>query len=203
MTAWADESGKCGDNLTWTYVDATKTLTISGTGTMWDYDTGDTPWYYSYRSTIQTIFIQEGVTHIGGRAFQNCFSLTSINIPNSVTSIASRAFEGCGNLTSVHITDLAAWCNITFDSGLYANPLCYAHHLYLNNQEITNLIIPEGMTSIGDFAFQNCTGLTSITIPNSVTDIGHNAFEGCRSLTSITIPNSVTSIGNYAFYKCI
>ena len=58
------------------------------------------------------------------------------------------------------------------------------------------------VTSIGNSAFKNCTGLTSITIPNSVTSIGRNAFYGCTSLTSITIPNSVTKIGKDPFRNC-
>ncbi len=138
------------------------------------------------------------VTSIGYRAFYNCRSLTSVTIPNSVTSIGEFAFSGCSSLTSVHITDLAAWCKITFGD----NPLNYAHHLYLNNEEITNLVIPESVTSIGGSAFSGCSGLTSVTIPNSVTSIGERAFSSCRSLTSVTIPNSVTSIGSEAFYRC-
>ena len=72
----------------------------------------------------------------------------------------------------------------------------------LNNQEITDLIIPASVTSIGDFAFFLCSGLTSVTIPNSVTSIGDRAFLRCSELTSVTIPNSVTSIGYSAFYGC-
>ena len=67
---------------------------------------------------------------------------------------------------------------------------------------LTNVIIGNGVTSIGDYAFAGCTSLTDITIPDGVTSIGERAFYGCTSLESITIPDSVTSIGEYAFYGC-
>jgi len=116
-----------------------------------------------------------------------------------VTSIGSDAFSECSGLKKVIVKDIAAWCGIKF-SGFYSNPLHYAHHLYSDdNTEITNLVIPNSVTSIGDLAFRYCSSLTSVTIPNSVTSIGNSAFTSCSGLTSITIPNSVTSIGSYAF----
>ena len=124
-----------------------------------------------------------------------------ITIPNSVTSIGNSAFAYCFGLTSVHISDIAAWCAISFGDD-DANPLSYAHNLYLNGELVTDLVIPNSVTSIGDYAFSGCSGLTSIEIPNSVTSIGDYAFFDCSSLTSVTIPNSVTSIGDEAFLSC-
>ena len=141
------------------------------------------------------------VTSISSLAFDGCSGLTSVTIPNSVTKIGTCAFQSCSGLTRVDITDLAAWCNISFADGS-ANPCLHAHHLYLNNEEITDLVIPNSVTSIGSNAFRGCSGLTSITIPNSVTSIGRYAFDGCSGLTSISIPNSVTSIEYFAFDGC-
>ena len=175
-------------------------------------------------SGLPSITIPNSVTSIGDGAFASCNGLTSVTIPISVTNIEGQAFRDCFGLTSVHISDLAAWCDIEFAS-FYANPLFYAHHLYLNGEEVKDLVIPNSMTYIAGhtfagcsgltsvtipnsvknicwYAFMDCSGLTSVTIPNSVTSIDHAAFSGCSGLTSVTIPNSVTSIWNYAFSGC-
>jgi len=141
------------------------------------------------------------VTAIGGYGFYGCDDLTSITIPDSVTSIGNYAFNGCSSLTGVYITDMTKWCSITFANAT-DNPLYYAKNLYLNGELVTELVIPDGVTSIGNYAFYNCSSLASVTIGNGVTSIGDYAFYNCGGLTSVTMGNSVTSIGDYAFYNC-
>ena len=129
-----------------------------------------------------------------------CFTTATgeITIPNSVTSIEEGAFSGCTGLKKVNYTgDVKGWVSISMKS----NPICYSKNLYLNDVLLTDLVLPEGITTMSDaFAYDTC--LTSVTIPNSVTEIGWSAFEDCTGLTSITIPNSVTSIGEAAFSGC-
>ena len=136
-------------------------------------------------NSLTSIVIPEGVTSIGAGAFGGCSSLTSITIPDSVTSIGD-AFYNCSSLNEVYISDIAAWCAIDFESSS-ANPLYNGAELYLNGELVTALEIPEGVTSIGEWAFYNFDSLTSITISNSVTNIGGYAFYGCDSLESITV----------------
>ena len=152
-------------------------------------------------SGLTSVTIGNGVTSIGNHAFYECSSLTSVTIPDSVTSIGDHAFRYCDSLTSVYISDIAAWCGIDF-GGSSANPLSYAHNLYLNGKLVTDLTIPDSVTSIGSYAFYGCSSLTSITIPDSVTSIGSYAFYGCTGLTSVTIGNGVTSIGSMVFAYC-
>ncbi len=152
-----------------------------------------------------SVTIPDSVTSIGQEAFRGCTSLTNVTIGNGVTEIGYNAFDGCTSLRSVYITDIAAWCGISFSLSLgdVGNPLqYYACSLYLNGELVTDLVIPDGVTSIGDYAFYAYYQLTSVTIPDSVTSIGDSAFSECRSLTSVTIPDSVTSIGDSAFSFC-
>ena len=145
--------------------------------------------------------IPDSVTTIGEYAFGYCSNLASITIPNSVTSIRYNAFTECSSLKSVYINDIAAWCNISFIE-VYSNPLSYARSLYLNNELVTELIIPDSVTTIGFAAFENYSNLTSVTIGDGVTLIETSAFSGCSSLASVTIGESVTSIHTDAFGNC-
>lgn len=141
------------------------------------------------------------VRSIGKEAFRECGHLTSIKIPKSVTKIGSNAFSGCNHISAVYISDLTAWCKIKFEH-YYSNPLGYDTHLYINGKKVTKLEIPNGVTSIGEWAFAGYSGLNSVTIPNSVKSIGEYAFSGCNGLTSINIPNSVTGIERFTFAYC-
>ena len=156
---------------------------------------------YLNNELVTDLIIPDSVTTIGEGAFRYCESLTSVTIPDSVTTIGEDAFYECSSLTGVYISDIAAWCNISFGSW-DSNPLYYARNLYLNNELVTDLIIPDSVTTIGEGAFRYCESLTSVTIPDSVTSIGNDVFKECSSLTSVTIGNSVTSIGSSAFYRC-
>ena len=153
-------------------------------------------------SGLTSITIPDSVISIGSSAFEGCSGLTSITIPDSVISIGSSAFSNCSRLSSVYISDIEAWCNIEFQVNFTANPLYYAKNLYLNNELVTELIIPDGVTLIGESVFYNCTSLTSVEIPDSVSLIGDCAFYNCSNLMSIVIPDTVLSIGGRAFYNC-
>ena len=172
--------------LNWNYDAGTKTLTITGTGAMPDFNApADRPWE-SFRSDIQTVTIGAGVTTIGEYAFHGCTKLPSITIPNSVTAIGEHAFGNCWTLTSITLPDGLQTI------GKSAFSAC----------AMTSITLPESLTTIEKKVFWGCDKLTSITIPNRVTTIGESAFYGCKKLPSITIPNGVTTIGKEAFYQC-
>ncbi len=114
-------------------------------------------------------------------------NVTSIFIPSGIKYISGNAFVYyySRNLTKVEFASIESFLNIRF--GEYSNPLFIAHHLYINGSEVKNLVIPNSITSINEYAFQGCYGMTSVTIPNSVTSIGSYAFEECSSLTSVKV----------------
>lgn len=152
---------------------------------------------FSKCKKMTEIQIPEGVTTISDAFFQ-CTSLVSVNIPSSVTYIGA-AFNQCSALAEVHITDLKAWCGIEFMNNSTANPLVIAQHLYLNGMEVKDLVIPEGTTKIGKFAFYKCNSLTSVTIPSGVTDFGERVFDSCEGLTSVT---SASNLPSQTFRLC-
>ena len=217
------KNGKCGDNVYWSYDEDSKTLTISGTGAMNNYEENNKAPWYGYCENILTVKISSGVTTIGSCAFEDCSSLTSVTIPNSVTTIGEEALCFCSSLTSITIPDSVtiigdyvfdscssltninvALGNLNYsskDGVLFDKNKSTLIQYPIGNQR-TEYIIPNSVTTIGEFAFDECSSLTSVTIPNSVTSIGGWAFSNCDSLTSATIPNSVTTISNYAFDGC-
>ncbi|MBR5983374.1 MAG: leucine-rich repeat domain-containing protein, partial [Bacteroidales bacterium] len=137
------------------------------------------------------------VTSIGDYAFYSCTGLTSVTIPSSITSISNNASFPHSSLTSITVNS----SNTVYDSRNNCNAIIKTS----TNTLICgckNTIIPSTVTSIGDRAFANCSGLTTVSIPNSVRSIGTSAFSDCSGLTSATIGNSVESIGERAFYNC-
>ena len=217
--ARADDSGSCG-TVSYSYVESTHTLTISGTGAMTDYEnSSERPWY-NYVEEIETVIIEDGVTSIGDFAFIDCTSLTSVTIPASVTTIGDAAFFSCSGLTAVTIpagvttigVEAFSYCSNIATMTVEANNKVYDSRNSCNaiiEQESNtliagckNTIIPDDVTRIGDNAFEGCSGLTTITIPAGVTSISDYAFNDCYSLTTITIPASVTNIGVEAFSYC-
>ena len=179
-------TGTCGNDLTWELVIGTGTLTISGTGSMFDFEI-NLPGWNPYSAYISTVSLPEGIENIGNLAFYQCSALTQINFPNSISRIGDWAFMGCSLLAEIELSN-----GIT-NIGQYAFSGC---------SSLKQINIPETVTEIGNGAFDACSALTEITIPGKVTDIRDGMFYGCSALEQITLHDEVTSIGDYAFYEC-
>ena len=165
------------------------------------------PAYLCYgMENLTSVTIPNSVTSIGGDAFAGCSGLTSVTIPNSVTSIGEYAFYNVPNIVYSGTATGSPW-GARSVNGYVEGYLVYESEaktqlLACSSAATGEIIIPNSVTSIGESAFDGCSGLTAVTIPNSVTSIGMYAFSRCSGLTSVTIPNSVTSIGMYAFSRC-
>ncbi len=161
-------------------------------------------WAFCWCDALKSVVIGNGVTAIGGSAFAYCGSLESVTIPVSLKSISDGAFCGCNSLAEVNISDLSAWLDISFENYDFedANPCCNGAALYLNGELLEDLVIPDGVTSIGNNAFAGCSSIKSVVIPDSVTDIRSDAFIGCSSLKSVVIGDGVVSIDMGIFSYC-
>lgn len=175
-------SGKCGDNLTWK-LDANGTLTISGTGKMYDYTTAlNTPWK---TLTVKNVVIEEGVQYIGAWAFTYKGTIESFKLPKSLTAIGQAAFCGTG-IESIELPDEIKKLHATFS----------------NCEKLKHIKWPSNLTTIGEMTFNNCVSLTNIEIPDSVTSIEQMAFAKCNGLVEVVIPENVTNLEWGAFQEC-
>ena len=220
------DSGICGDNAYWV-LDAAGTLTISGTGRMYDFGNyydhyygnyEDMPWY-DYRTTVNRVVIENGVENIGDYAFAEC-SITSVSIAESVTGIGREAFVYCNSLTDINIPDsvtsigerafqnCCALTAVTLPAGITT----IQGGTFYNCSNLVSITIPETVIEITaayseayDYpfgAFADCTNLTDISIPENVQYIAACTFKNCSSLSTLELPAALNSIGRHAFYGC-
>ena len=153
---------------------------------------------------VKSVIVPEGIESIGERVFYLCENLESITIPSTLSSVEGMAFGNCSKIKKVYISDLASWCNITFDSYWgyeNSNPLVQANDLYLNNELIEECIIPETVTEIKGGVFAGAS-FHSLSIPNTVTTIGKSAFGG-SGILYLELPTSINMIPDEAFGSCV
>ena len=220
------DSGTCGDNLTWT-LDDEGTLTISGTGEMYNYvleDMVNAPWCnVSLSDLVKNVVINNGVTSIGRDAFRFCHQLETVTIPNTVTSIGAFAFYDCVKLQTVSLPKSVTWigkycfsnCSqlssisvdkdnenySSLDGVLYnKNKTELIRYPACKNAESFNM--PESLIVIDDDAFAYSRKLKNISFGDNITTIGEEAFEYCSNLISVIIPDRVTNISFECFSGC-
>ena len=182
-------SGKCGDSAKWK-LDAEGTLTISGTGRMYDYewpaDRGGTtpPWLANkYRDSIRALHVEQGITYIGRCAFDSCGNLSDVTLPTSLRIIGQCAFNDCTALRSIQLPE--GLTTIMEDA--------------FNAAGLVSITFPSTLGELRDGAFMNCEKLQSLRLPEGLTTIGNWAFYCNPNISSIYIPASVTTIGEEAF----
>ncbi len=208
-------SDQCGDNVFWSFDEATGVLTISGSGEVRDYDydlvKGEPMPWHGQEWTISKLIIKEGITGIGKAAFYNVEGLKEVNIPKSVKKIGYFAFRDCGSIEKIYYAGtLGDWCGIEFDE-YGANPMnpidlrfdndC---ELYVNNNVLVSgdIEIPAGTTSINGYSFVDYKNITSVKIPSSVKTIGKEAFLACENLSDVIFEEGLEHISKGAFRDC-
>lgn len=210
--------GKCGDSLYWhLYEDGQ--LEISGSGEMYDYTYGESPWY-SKRSNIFSVIIKDGVTSIGDYAFADCADFNGTYIPETVKNIGYGAFWGCSGITDISLTKnietveggaftlCTRLASVSVDSAndyltvvdgiLYTNDLSKLIYCY-PDKRLNGFTLPQNVKEISDYAFFECYSLYEIILPESLEIVGDYAFGRCYNLQKVHFMGQNVSVGNNAF----
>ncbi len=201
VVSFAEEtvtSGTCGENVTWSFDEASGTLKISGTGIVSDYSGWE-----NLKDKITYIEIDDGIKVVVANAFADCSLVAGVTLPATLELVYTDAFLNCTSLKDVYyLGSIEEWCEINF-AHYYGNPNVYADNFYINGELVADdFVIPEGPEYIGVYTFTGCEDITSLTIPKSVIQTESHAFYACKGLTSVTLPNTLKTLGEYTFCGC-
>ncbi len=200
---------KCGDSITAVLDTTARTLTLTGTGEMYDYTTLSRPGWYSQKSKPLTVTVGEGITHVGSYAFADFLTLTEIELPDTLKTVGDHAFYHCIKLTSLDFPEGVE------SIGAYTLSECYAllsvtlpesipeipDGMFRLSTYLNTVVMPESCEEIGIQAFLSCAYIKSLELPANLKRIGEEAFRGCNGIASMTLPYGLEYIGNSAFYS--
>lgn len=185
-TANITDGGFAGNSVFWSISSDGKTLTLSGSGSTYDFGSITQGWI-NYGDTIETVIVEEGVTYLGNYIFSDFYNLKNVTLPSTLTYVGYYAFNGCHSLSEIYIP---ASVKTIGDSAFYD---CYA---------LKKVSLCEGLSYLGASAFNNCNSLETVIIPDSVTTMGDYCFAYCGSLKSADIGDGISQIPNYCFREC-
>ena len=210
--ALAANSGKCGASINWSLNTSTKTLTISGSGRMYDYSSNNLPPWYSASTAganLETVVISGEITYIGNYAFYKLSKVASFSLPDTVLEIGEKAFYFNG-LRQIHLSsrlEIIGYMAFYYCSSLQSIEIPNRVHTigasaFEACTRATTLTLPDDLTTVGNSAFSSCSRVTSLTLPEKLEAIDSSAFYGMNGLTEVTIPASVTAFGHSVFASC-
>lgn len=179
------QSGTCGPNARWT-LDSSGTLTISGSGKMYDFTANARAPWYSYTNSIRKVVVEPGITYTGLNSFNGCPNLTSVSLPSTLDTIGCQSFYQCTALTSV---------NIPYGVRRLEN------FVFTYCTSLSNVTLPSTLEYMGNYTFTRCP-IKTLTIPDKITEIPGVMCDGCKNLTSVTLPAGLKSVGSGAFNSC-
>lgn len=202
------EDNSCGANLTWTYENGT--LTVEGTGAMYNYDDIDFAPWYEYREEITSVSLPDGLYSVGDFAFYNCTSLTTVTLPDTVVSIGMKSFMDCENLqifttgsSLMSIYDSAfESCSSLKSISLPSSLKHLGYKAFYRCSSLVSITVPSSVSSMSETVFAYCSSLVQANIQASITELPTWTFYGCYALTTITLADSITSADENAFYNC-
>lgn len=200
--------GKLTDTAWWELTGSH--LQIYGSGKLPDFpEFYDVPWY-QHQSIILSAAVEEGITYIGSKTFQDCSLLTAVSLPDSLVEMGESVFQNCAALQEVNLPEnlqvLPGWsfyqCTSLKSVAVPAAVTEIGMCAFYNCVSLETVYLPDGITYIADYAFSGCENMAINKLPGSLEIIGDRGFANCYALTELTFPASVTSIGNNAFVWC-
>lgn len=201
ITATSTEHGEIGAHAKEVYTDDYQTKLATDADGYVTYTLGEEKSLVNYLGGRFSVYIPEGVTEINAYALAGFDEITNVSLPASLQVINENAFYGCNDLANVYVPSVEAWCNIAF-TDYNASPFNYAYRMYVDDDLVVALTIPDGITSLNEYAFYSIESITSVSIPQTLTEIENNAFAWCVNLENVQFPQTLIRIGEYAFTGC-